>query len=143
MADVPKLCHERFKPRLTGYKFYPYSKYHKHIELLVKCLCQLIIVPKNQYIPKKCTTKTPGWDKDTLVNTYKNESFYITGYPDENMFITKNISNIVSPHVKYMTRYENKLTVDILLKYFDIFDIIRTADFIFDGENKTIGKITK
>lgn len=58
------------------------------------------------------------------------------------MFISKKIYNIVNPQVTKMTKYEKKLTVDILLKYLDIFCIILVPDFIFEGENRTKGKAT-
>lgn len=58
------------------------------------------------------------------------------------MFISKKIYNMVNPQVTKMTKYEKKLTVDILLKYLDIFWIILVPDLIFEGENRTKGKAT-
>lgn len=103
MAAVPKLYHDRFNPLVTGYKFSPSSKYHRHMALLVKYLCQLIMVPNNQYIPKKCTTSTAGCDSDTFVNTNMNEPSSTDGFPEVNMLITKKISNMVKPQVKNTT----------------------------------------
>lgn len=72
-----------------------------------------------------------------------NASLSTTPSPDENMFNTRNIYNIGNPHAKKMTKYENKFTLDIFLKYLFIFSTILTADLIFAGENNTKGKAIK
>ena len=72
-----------------------------------------------------------------------NDPFSVDGFPDVNMLITKNISSIVNPHVTNITKYVNKLTVDILLKYLDSLEMILTADLIFPGEKSTNGNTIK